>query len=192
MTKESTYPLAENISIETQITVDDITSVTSTQQLYGGIRLKIGSESVTRYSNEEDLDANDEEYEYKGEYPFLIIRSLLSKISDFAYNRVDPTRSTESRVELYESAGYIVFSWLNSEYVRVAFQTVPVGAQAEPTVPIHSSVGYAVQIGDLVSAILEASKQILHYIEESSVKNSDSVTEFRQQVKQLSSETTTK
>jgi len=187
MTEEPTYPLAENISIDTQITVDDINEVTSTQQLYGGIRFKIGDEVLTQYSNEKDTHGSTRGYEYKGEYPFLIIRSLLSKISEFVHGRVDPTGSTESRVELYESAGYIVLSWVNTGYVRVAFQTVPVGASVEPTVPIRSSVGYAVRTVDLEVAILNVSEEMLDYIEKSSIDHGDTLTKFRQQVEDLKS-----
>lgn len=175
--------LGETVSIDVELTEKNPESV---QQIYGGIKIAIDDYELTRYESQQTLEEEyNQNYEYKGEYPFPILRNLLSGTLDLAYERVDPTKSTELRIELYEAMGYIVVSWITTTRVRIAFQYVPTGASVEPAVPVRSAVGFAVKIKVLVKAVLEASEKLMNYIEKSNIERGDSVNEFERMIDEL-------
>lgn len=178
--------LGRTVSIDVEFSEENPKSVESVQQLYGGIKITIDDYDLTRYESQQRLeDEYNQNYEYKGDYPFPILRNLLSGTLDFAYERVDPTKPTESRIELYEAMGYIVISWVATDKVRIAFQYVPIGASVEPTVPVRSAVGFAIEIKVLVEAVLEASEKLMNYIKNSNIERGDSVNDFEQMINEL-------
>jgi hypothetical protein len=179
-------PIGRTVSIDVEFSEENPKSVESIQQLYGGIKITVDDCELTRYESQQRLEEEyNQNYEYKGEYPFPVLRNLLSGALDFVHKRVDPTKPTESRIELYEAMGYIVMSWITTDKVRIAFQYVPTGASVEPTVPVRSAVGFAVEINVLVEAVLEASEKLMNYIKNSSIDRGDSVNDFEQMINEL-------
>ncbi|QIO24538.1 hypothetical protein [Haloarcula sp. JP-L23] len=186
MSNERAYPLAETLSIDVAFDNANSAATQTVQQIYGGVKVAIDGHELTRFESQDALESEfNQDFEYKGEYPLPILRNFSARALEFARGDVDPTKSTESRIELYDGMGYIVLSWLNTSRVRIGFQTVPIGAAVEPTVPIRSAVGFAVKTEDLVQAVLEANEDILDYIDSSEIQKGETVRDFEQTIAEL-------
>jgi hypothetical protein len=176
------YPVGETVCVDVEYTRKPA-NTDSIQQIYGGVKMTVDGYELTRYKRQENLeDEYGRSYEYKGDYPKLVITNLLRHVSEFVRGEVDLTglgESTERRVELHDAMGYIVISWLSEDTARIAFQ-VPSTGVFSPSIPVYSEVGFAVGIEDLVRAVTEASEELITYINDSDIQGSNSLSDLEE------------
>lgn len=171
-----------SVTIEIGFEGEPSESARELPMVYGGLRIEVDGDELTRYQNQTELskelkqreqyemtwydESGDElpvaPYYFKGEY----LAVDLGRLSD-AFIKSVQLSSDEYReipASLEKTASEIVFSYIDAEHVRVAFQNRKPNRDARQP-PMEAACGYSVAQADFCDELIASNEALLSHLE---------------------------
>ena len=146
-------------TVDIEFVIDESASLPESGLIRGGFRIMVAGEAVTRYETDRPADvAYDWQSEYVGEYLLRDLGNLLNALAQIQQGEVEVYEPIETGIEAHD--GYVLMEPLDHGVVRLAFRSHPDGSHSTP-VPPDVATGVAVDLDAVVSAVINASNNVL-------------------------------
>ena len=169
--------------------------------VYGGLRIEVNGRELTRYQNQKEMSeevAQREQYEmtwydevgeelsvdpyhFKGEY----VTVDLGRLSDAFIEcvQLSPDEYREVPASLAKTASDIVFSYIDAEHLRIAFQNrKPNRDTHRPSMEV--ACGYSVSRAEFCDELIASNEALLSHLEcieeETDMPDSSAIKEVRE------------
>lgn len=149
---------SNEVRIDTAIKTDPRPAIAG--QIRGGIRIRVGSERVIAYRNEDRYEWRKWAPEYTGDYLSAEFTNLFNTLLTVGSNSTDLYETKEMRFEA--TTLYLAFERLSDGYVRIAFRIHPQQSgenELHPT--LESERGYGVDFSTPCQEAVECGEEFV-------------------------------